>query len=256
MALIVYTVFSILQWAQIRWTNRLTREALNGNGYTLQETLKKLQGQIEATNVLAGHAKDQADHAAVMATNSGIQAAATKNAAAAAKTAADIAKDTLHVSERAYIATGSPVLNLDTNVVAIPVINTGHIPSGKLRIVIHEATVDTEPSNAPKIIPTTEQHWQHYDEASIPTTGLTFTINTPVPKVLAEKINSGHQQIFLAGSISYNDGFNDTPEQVWLFCDAASFFQATRKVEWVPCDAVAYIKQLTTGDHYPESEYH
>jgi hypothetical protein len=30
-ALIIYTIFSILQWAQIRWTNRLTREALNGS---------------------------------------------------------------------------------------------------------------------------------------------------------------------------------------------------------------------------------
>jgi len=53
LALIVYTIFSILQWAQIRWTNRLTRESLNGNGETLQRTLNKMQAQTDAMNRLA-----------------------------------------------------------------------------------------------------------------------------------------------------------------------------------------------------------
>ena len=52
-ALIVYTVFSVLQWAQIRWTNRLTREALNGNDVSLKQTLGKMQLQTDATNRLA-----------------------------------------------------------------------------------------------------------------------------------------------------------------------------------------------------------
>jgi hypothetical protein len=47
-ALIVYTVFSILQWAQIRWTNRLTREALTLNETTNGQTLTKMQEQIDA----------------------------------------------------------------------------------------------------------------------------------------------------------------------------------------------------------------
>jgi hypothetical protein len=48
--LLIYTLFSALQWAQIRWTNRLTREALNDNGQSLQATLGKMQGQIDAMN--------------------------------------------------------------------------------------------------------------------------------------------------------------------------------------------------------------
>lgn len=47
--LIIYTVFSCLQWLQIRWTNRLTREALDGNNTSLAKTLEKMQGQIDAT---------------------------------------------------------------------------------------------------------------------------------------------------------------------------------------------------------------
>ncbi|TCK71610.1 hypothetical protein [Acidipila rosea] len=80
-ALIVYTVFSILQWAQIRWTNRLTREALNGSDYTLQETLKKMQAQTDATNHLYGEAQKQTAQATILANNSAKQAAAATNIA-------------------------------------------------------------------------------------------------------------------------------------------------------------------------------
>jgi hypothetical protein len=60
-ALIVYTVFSVLQWAQIRWTNRLTREALNGSDSALKQTLEKLQSQINQMSRLADNAGKQAD---------------------------------------------------------------------------------------------------------------------------------------------------------------------------------------------------
>jgi hypothetical protein len=57
--LIIYTVFSALQWAQIRWTNRLTARALDGSDKALSDTLGKMQGQIEATNKLYGEAQRQ-----------------------------------------------------------------------------------------------------------------------------------------------------------------------------------------------------
>jgi hypothetical protein len=47
--LFVYTVFTVLQWAQIRWTNRLTREALIGSDKALNQTLEKMQAQVNAT---------------------------------------------------------------------------------------------------------------------------------------------------------------------------------------------------------------
>ena len=57
--LIVYTFISFLQWLQIRSANRLTREALNDNGRSLQQTLDKMQGQIEVATRLYDEAKEQ-----------------------------------------------------------------------------------------------------------------------------------------------------------------------------------------------------
>ena len=177
-------------------------------------------------------------------------------AANAAKRAADTAKEALHVSDRAYIVTGAPILHLDTDVVETPVSNTGHIPSGRLRAVVHEATLDVVPLAPSRLIHPTEQHWKHYDVQPMPpSNGTTYAINTPVQAVVASKINDGHQQIIIAGSITYNDGFPDTPEQTWLFCNVGTYFEKLQKVQWETCDPATYIKQLTTGDHYPNDEY-
>jgi hypothetical protein len=51
--LLIYTVFSGLQWAQIRLTNRLTKEALGDNSQSLNQTLGKMQLQADAMNRLA-----------------------------------------------------------------------------------------------------------------------------------------------------------------------------------------------------------
>jgi hypothetical protein len=98
------------QLNEMKHTNDLTQQALNSNGETLRQTLAKMQGQVDATNTLAGHTKDQADKAAVLAANSGIQAKASQEFADAAKRNADIAKDTLqatidsfHNEDRAWV---------------------------------------------------------------------------------------------------------------------------------------------------------
>lgn len=59
--LLVYTVFTALQWSQIRWTNRQTAQALKGSGDALSQTLIKMQGQIDATGRQADRTKDLAD---------------------------------------------------------------------------------------------------------------------------------------------------------------------------------------------------
>jgi hypothetical protein len=66
LVLIVYTVFSCLQWLQIRWTNRLTREALDGSAISLRQTLDKMQGEINEMKRLADNAGTQADRTDVL----------------------------------------------------------------------------------------------------------------------------------------------------------------------------------------------
>ncbi len=94
--LIAYTVFSCLQWLQIRWTNRLTRESLDGSGYALQQTLTKMQGQIDQMHELAVQAKTQADRTKDVADQALRQATATNELAATAQ-------KTFEIVNRPYI---------------------------------------------------------------------------------------------------------------------------------------------------------
>lgn len=144
--LCAYTWFACLQWLQIRYTNGLTARALDGSDKTLSLTLGKMQAQIDTANAQYGQSILQTGQTTTIATNSGTQASATANAAGAARDAANTAEKALHTTERAYVVTGAPVLNASTKIVAMTVINAGHIPSGKVRIVVHEATIPVTPN--------------------------------------------------------------------------------------------------------------
>jgi hypothetical protein len=65
LATVGYCIIAGLQLTEMKHTNELTQKALDGSDKTLQATLAKLQGQIDATNALSGHAKDQADQASM-----------------------------------------------------------------------------------------------------------------------------------------------------------------------------------------------
>jgi len=95
----IYTIFSALQWAQIRWTNRLTREALNASDQTLHQTMDKMQLQIDATNSLAGYARAQAGSTNELANNA-------LNQAKASVESAETAREAYEATARPYIGTG------------------------------------------------------------------------------------------------------------------------------------------------------
>ncbi len=99
------------------------------------------------TDIESGHMKDladrmkeQADRTKDLANEAKAQVAVAKSAADAARSAADTAKDTLHVSERAYLTLGTPTNDFQNKRMDVPVFNGGHIPSGPVQIVMHEAT--------------------------------------------------------------------------------------------------------------------
>ena len=69
LVLIAYTVFAGLQWGQAKWTNHLTREALNGNGAALAQTLKKMDWQAQETHEIAKQALAQALQTTKLASN-------------------------------------------------------------------------------------------------------------------------------------------------------------------------------------------
>jgi hypothetical protein len=248
--LTAYTVFSCLQWLQIRWTNRLTREALSHSESTLNQTTVKMQGQIDATNSLYGEAQKQTRDADTMATNSSKQATATTAAADAAKRAADIANETLHISERAYLVIGAPSLDLDSLVVSIPILNVGHIPSGAVQITAHEATLEASSGEPPTKRDPMEAKMMRFAHRSIGPSQSSpeESINIPVPKIIAQDFIGNKQQIIIAGTISYNSGFADDPTKTELFCSAGLYFASLKKVSWAGCDPAQYIAEITEAE--------
>lgn len=183
------------------------------------------------------------------------QTAASMQAANAAKGAADIAKQALRISERAYITTATPELNQTSDIVSLSLPNSGHIPSGKAIILIHEGTAGIADSAASvgKVVPLQERHWQESSINSIPP-GTPFESNVLVPHLDSAKMNSGHQSIFIAGVITYNDGFTEDGSQKWQFCWGSIFVAKAKQILWAPCDPSAYIAILSKADGYPSKE--
>lgn len=252
--LIAYTIFSGLQWLQIRWTNRLTREALNGSNVSLQQTLQKMQNQIDQMSRLADNAGRQADRTKDLADRAHDQAVATKQAADAATSAATTAKASLHVSERAYVINGAMSVDIDKGLVHLPISNTGHIPSGVAVTVVHTATAiennPLRPFGPPSV---TECTWKSHRVESIPQ-GNPYTIEIPLHKIDKEKLNTGVQGIYVAGYIEYNDGFPDSPHQEWAFCDRTTYSVGTKQLSISPCDSAIYLPKMEKCDGYPNNE--
>ena len=229
-------------------THNLAVAAANQATWT-QKLSEHMQTQADRTKDLADRMKDQADETKIIAKQAVIQANA-------AKSAAETANKALHISERAYIVIALPTLDTTTKYITVPVINTGHIPSGRVVVTVHEATIDhVDIKKKTQRISPTEAHWKHYEFASIPTTGQIMNFNIPVPALDTDRLNAGREQIFLVGIISYNDGFADDPAQQWPFCEGSAMLPQSKNLQWVICDPSAYLLEAIKSDRYPDNEY-
>jgi hypothetical protein len=180
----------------------------------------------------------------------------SERSANAAKSAAETANKALHVSERAYITIGLPTLDITTKYVTIPILNSGHIPSGKVLGVIHEAMMDVvDPTVKQKRVKPSESHWKHYELHSVPNTGQPLYFEVAVPNLNLDSLNGGRQQFVMVGIISYSDGFSDDPVQQWTFCEVGATLQANKSPVWNICDPAIYLPEVTKTDHYPDDEY-
>jgi hypothetical protein len=167
-------------------------------------------------------------------------------------------KTALHVTERAYITAVQPTLDQPGKFIYFYTNNSGHLPSGKIEAVIHEATFNFPATDAP--IDTkyaVEYHWKRHKLASLPPgTGL-FRFVIPVRSLDDVKLSSAqgaYQTIFVAGSITYGDGFSDDPEQTWQFCFNTRFSIPLKTTLMVACDADQMIPLMEKLDGYPNNE--
>jgi hypothetical protein len=213
----------------------------------------QLTRQAGDTHDLAVAAKAQSDRTKTIADQAVIQANA-------ARSAARTAIDTLHVSERAYIVTGMPRLDTDKKSVVITFINTGHIPSGLVQVVKHEALANTDVVPHVDVIPhfligtdVAEKHWSRRQiEAIIP--GIPQEVGTIFDQMSVDKLNSGMQQIIVAGYVSYNDGFDSSPQRRWPFCFRTLYVLKIKQLIMTPCDPNVFIPKLELIDGYPNNE--
>lgn len=213
---------------------------LGENQLQFEKTLKVMQDQTG----IQGKAAIGTQRAAVAA---GI-------GANAAQGAANTAKETLHVSERAYVLVEDPTLDFTLKAISLPLVNSGHIPSGPAISIIHEATYNvanltmSAPLDAPD-----QKSWQHNSWSSV-LPGNHQSVGIPVPLLDQKLSDQGLQLVMVAGSISYNDGFPETPNQTWKFCFRTVHQITMKKTFIIICDPDQMIPKLEKADGYPNNE--
>ncbi len=239
------------------YQSRISTHSLEKSQATLEQM--KMDAQISSAQFQTQihHFDDGLGRTGLLAIHAGEQAKASQDAAGAAKSAANTAKNSLEVSERAYLTTDRPVI--EGKDAAMPVVNRGHIPSGIGVVVVHEATINTQgPKAAPEIhYQPIEAHWKHFAVNNLAPGLVGDPLKIPVflPSLDANKMDSGYQQVILVGSITYNDGFPNTPDQVWDFCYISVLYTEPNRPTWGACDPSQYLAPIILDDGYPKNEY-
>jgi hypothetical protein len=182
------------------------------------------------------------------------QTSGQQDAANAATSAANTAKETLHVSERAYVIVEEPRFDFPTKSALIPLVNTGHLPSGKAVTTVHEATYNTHNiTGAFSFDNPAEKSWQHTQwDTVVP--GSHQTLAVPVPLLEESQMNKGSQSVIVAGTIVYNDGFTGTKDQTWQFCFRNVYQVVMKKSYIIVCDPEEILPKLEKADGYPNNE--
>ena len=167
-----------------------------------------------------------------------------------------LASQSLQIGERAYISIGTPHFDWEESGIKLPLLNTGHIPSGYLHSEIHEATYVGSPKDSVKSMRLIEGHWGKSEFKNVDPTPASalFALFVRIDSSSQAALNAGTQRIIYAGKVFYNDGFPDSPERSFDFC-AVSFYLASEKAQSMkPCDASIYIPFLMEQEHYPANE--
>ena len=184
-----------------------------------------------------------------------LQAVATNKAADAARSAAQTAKETLHVSERAYVVIEDTSFGFSTKSVILPLVNSGHIPSGEMISVVHEATYNVaSPADQINYNIPNQIDWQHQRWDSI-LQGNHQTLIIPIPPLEEDRVNAGTQMVVVAGSLTYNDGFVGSSQQKWKFCFRNWYQTVMKRAYLSPCNPEQILPYLEKADGYPNNEH-
>ncbi len=102
-----------------------------------------------------------------------------------------------------------------------------------------------------------EFHWKRHRTTYIqPGVSPPLIIAIPIPAASETEIVAKKQSIFVAGSISYNDGFEDDNMQGSPFCWQTIYHLTIKQIFWTQCDPTFVIPRMETWDGYPKNEQH
>jgi len=177
------------------------------------------------------------------------------------KKSADISNLALHVSEKAYIALQTPVLDEDKGFVDIAIDNNGRLQATDFETILHERTcnaiVQIPPGLAPQrgMISCPEYHRTRLTFPSIAPGPAKARMVIPLPAFSKENTDIGEEAIEISGTVKYNDGFPDDPIEQWTFCFQTTYHLITKAVYWGDCDAKIVIPQMEALEsHQGESQ--
>jgi hypothetical protein len=238
-----------LQFQEIRDSGIESSAQMDQMIHQYRSQVAQLKRQAGDTHDLAVAAGKQADQAT-------IQAKASKVAAEAAKSAANTAKDALHVSERAILVVGDGTLKDDSKIFSVPLENVGRLPSGPVEVIVHSGTFNVPNSDEP--IKASELIGYHWFKIKVQTiiTSEPIHLMVDMPDTSFPNLRSGNQQFMVAGTVSYYDGFPDTPRQSFTFCRRTVYWPKLNLLAVQDCDGTAMLPFLKQVGNYPNHQIH
>jgi hypothetical protein len=135
--------------------------------------------------------------------------------------------------------------------------NNGHIPSGNIDVIAHEANINVTHNAVPEIASAVEYHWKRTTVASLPPGKGLFSLLIPIRAFSADKFKpeeGTYQLIFVSGKMSYYDGFPDDDGQEWPFCFQGVYHLALKRIVLAYCNPGRVLPQMGKRDGYPNHE--
>lgn len=160
------------------------------------------------------------------------------------------------IANRAYLAAGQPSFDAKTRLFTLSIKNHGHLPTGSVDLVIHEATLDSATANviSADANNVAEAHWRHRTLAPFPPDSDPLPIAVGIHGYTEDKYTAqgAFQEIFVAGRISYNDAFSEDGPQSYDFCYQSGYNPELQKLYFTPCDPREILPALEKHDGYPD----
>lgn len=231
-------------WVSSKTLKQMKSDAID-NGNQFQAQIRHYDDGLGRTGLLAQHAGEQAHQTTVMAQNSGSQAAATQKAAAASQDSANTAKEALHTSQRAYIVLPvAPSPDFGSGNVALTFSNLGHLPSSRVSIRVFEATYENPTPNIPNSpAHRVEAHWRDSTISAV-SAASPVTYYVTAPMLTPDRLSTGKQTLEIGGTISYQDGFPDTPTRTERFCFMSIYDIRAKATKISNCDPKTELDYL------------